>query len=857
MGHPGRTDAAVVPSTGADLPLLSDPDRLVAARRLAAAVDEAEGLDRLTRLAAMLLEAQYAQVSLLTDEQVVASVHGLERAPESWTGPAQESLCAITIATGGPLVVPDTTRDERVSGLTKVVDGGVKAYLGIPLVDGQDLRVGALCVFDDRPRTFSDEQVRLLTELARTVVAELELRVLTREARGTAARLGLALDAADIGSFDLDIEAQALVWDDRLKRIFGYDFGGFDGTMDSFSARVHPEDRSRVAAAVQAATDSRGELGVEYRIRRPDGSERWVLARGRVLHDGRGSRSRLLGVAYDSTQLRESRDAVARVLETMTDAFYSLDRDWRFTYVNAEAERFLQRSPADLVGRGIWQEFPDAEGAGFRAEYERAVALSQPSTFEAEYPGLGWFELRLWPTPDGLSVYFRDIGARRRAEVEREQAIVDRESALASAAAANTRLTMLADASNRLAASLEPAQVLETLSALVVPRLGAWVAIALRGETATSYGATVRTTDPAGVHVVHVAHASPDGEALLGTFLDSAPLSTRDPVGVGHVVATGLSEWLPEVPDSALVGLARGDERILADLRDLAPRSALTLPLASRGRMLGALTVAEPTGGSIDRALLADLAGRAAVALDNALLYGAERRDGITLQRSLLPRRLPVLPGVSAAARYLPGASGAFVGGDWYQGVRVGDGLVLAMGDVMGHGMRSAARMGQLRAIVATLALEGHSPGRLLTRLAESTEVLLDLELATLIVAAYDPATRQLTVASAGHPPPLLAPLDEAPRYLEVDPGPPIGTVPGRYPEIVATVPAGSTLVLYTDGLVENRDESLEDGLARLREALVELRLPPEAVCDHVLRRLGRERGADDDVALLVISHEP
>ena len=175
----------------------------------------------------------------------------------------------------------------------------------------------------------------------------------------------------------------------------------------------------------------------------------------------------------------------------------------------------------------------------------------------------------------------------------------------------------------------------------------------------------------------------------------------------------------------------------------------------------------------------------------------------------------------------------------------------------MGHGMRSAARMGQLRAIVATLALEGHAPGALLQRLAVNVDALLDLELATLLVASYSPSRRLLRVASAGHPPPLLAPVKGEPRYLDVVPGPPIGSVVGEYEELSADVPPGSTLLLYTDGLVEERGEPLDVGLEVLREALRELKLPPEAVADHVLERTGRGEGAPDDVALLVLSHLP
>jgi serine phosphatase RsbU (regulator of sigma subunit) len=150
-----------------------------------------------------------------------------------------------------------------------------------------------------------------------------------------------------------------------------------------------------------------------------------------------------------------------------------------------------------------------------------------------------------------------------------------------------------------------------------------------------------------------------------------------------------------------------------------------------------------------------------------------------------------------------------------------------------------------------------HGPGSLLCGLAESSDVLLDLELATLLVASYSPSRRTLTVASAGHPPPLLAPLGQEPRYVDVVPGPPIGSLPGSYEETVVDVPIAATLVLYTDGLVEQRGEALDVGLEALRAALAELQLPPEEVADHVLDVLGRSEGAADDVALLVMSHLP
>ena len=870
---PGPTDlprdaaVAVEPvlSAVAASGVLDDPERQAAVRRVLAVPGHNTPLDRLSRLAALLLDAPYAQVSLITERQFVVSAHGSAPEREQRQTPAEDSLCTVTLLRGRPLAVADAERDERVSALRPVVDGDVRAYLGVPLRDGAGHLLGALCVHDKDVRTWAPEQVGVLAELAEAVVAELELRALSREASSSAARLGLALAAADIGSFELDPATGALHWDERLVRLFGYDEKTFDRHLDSFTARVHPQDRERVLEMTERAIRTGGELSTEYRIVRPGGDVRWVEARGRMLPGkGSGGGDRLLGVAYDSTELRSTRDRLARLLETMTEAFYSLDDEWRFTYVKAQAERLLGRPREELIGAVLWEEFPQAVASPFEEHYRRAAEQSVPVSFEAAYEPLGgWYEVSAWPGPDGLSVYFREVSARRQAQeererayAEREQAVVERERAYAAAEAATKRLTLLADASTRLAESLEPRQVLERLTDMVVPSLGAAAVVALVAETAATLLGTDVSADPDLLHVVHVAHASGPTRRELTDVIAALPLSTADQVGLGAVVRTGRAEWLPEVPDSALQALAP-DEDALAALRALRLTSVLTLPLVNRGRVLGALTVASPSGGAVDRALLGDLASRAAVALDNALLYGAERRTGITLQHSLLPREVPALPGLATAARYLPGATGAFVGGDWYQGVRIGDGMLLAMGDVMGHGMRSAARMGQLRAIVATLALEGHAPGRLLTRLAESVDVLLDLELATLLVTLYDPAEHTLTMASAGHPPPLLAPRSGPPRFLDLEPGPPLGSFPVEYEEAVVQLSAGDTLVLYTDGLVEERGESLDVGLERLRRAVVDERLPPGQVCDHVLGELGRGAGSDDDVALLVFTVDP
>lgn len=816
--------------------------RLEAAQQIVRDGSAAPVLDKLAQLARVLLETPYAQISLLTDEQVVASIQGLDLKLEERQTPLEHSLCSITVASGGPLRVSDAPQHPWVADLPPVTKGPVGSYLGVPLVTSGGLALGALCVFDRRARVWADRDVAVLTSLADTLMSELEARADAAKLVMDTARFELAVAAADIGGFEWNLATDELHWDDRLQALFGYDDGSFSGHISDFRARVHPGDTARVERAIADAVRTLGEYSCEYRIVRPRGGTRWVAARGRVVPDILGRPVRLLGAAYDSTTVRESRDQLARVMETMADAFFRLDEAWRFAYVNSEAVRVLARSRDEMLGACIWELFPEAVGSKFQSEYEHAVQTGEPTTFEAYYEPLdSWLEVRAWPSVEGLSVYFHAIDDRKAAEAEREAAI--------------TRLARIADASSQLSASLKPEEVMSTLGTLVVPTLARWVVIALRGEVAAPLlGEADGNRDPDRIRPVFVGHGDVESLQRLRGWVEQMDITMHDAHGVGAVVRTGLPEWLPQITSQTLASVVP-TAVVQEMMSEGSIDSVLTVPLASRGRRLGAMAVGEPSALQGDRDTLAEIAARAAVALDNALLYGVERRSALTLQRSLLPHDRIELPDLSIATRYLPSIAGALVGGDFYQVVEVGGLVLLVLGDVEGHGMQSAARMGQLRAIVATLALEGHRPGALLARLAAETSKLLDLSLATVLVCLYDLKTRSLTYASAGHLPPLLVSRDGEPHYLDLDPGPPLGVGAATFPEHHANLPVGSTLALFSDGLVEDRRFSISDGLERLRLALKGSHGEPETTADHLLAALGREHGADDDVALLVMTH--
>jgi serine phosphatase RsbU (regulator of sigma subunit) len=294
-----------------------------------------------------------------------------------------------------------------------------------------------------------------------------------------------------------------------------------------------------------------------------------------------------------------------------------------------------------------------------------------------------------------------------------------------------------------------------------------------------------------------------------------------------------------------------GDERALRGAR-------LEVPLLRRNEsLLGTLAINAAPGGSFsdnDQALLTQLAQLAGVALENAELYESQRIVAETLQRTLLPRTLPRLPGVDMAVRYLPGAREGDVGGDWYDAVALPDeSLALMVGDVMGKGIRAAAGMGQLRVALRAYAIEGHPPAQVLERLDQVLEELQG-DLATVVYLVYDPSQLSLRYSNAGHPPPLLILPDGSTRLLRGGLAPPLGCMIGTgCTEAQVEVPAGSTLVIYTDGLVERRGADIEDGLKRMAAVAAGAKAEAlEAFCDELLDGMDAEHRGDD-VALLVV----
>ncbi len=283
--------------------------------------------------------------------------------------------------------------------------------------------------------------------------------------------------------------------------------------------------------------------------------------------------------------------------------------------------------------------------------------------------------------------------------------------------------------------------------------------------------------------------------------------------------------------------------------------SCVAAPVRARGgQVLGAIAVGHPEPRRFTaevQAQIEALAGQAAVALENALLYERERGIAETLQRSLLPERLPEIPGLTLAARYFP-ASREAVGGDWYDVFPLPTGhIALAMGDVAGRGVWAAAIMGQLRNALRAYAVEGNPPAVV----AERLNRLIDPgTMATLLYLVFDPATWAVRYVNLGHPPALIVTPGGGAAFL---PGgaPPLGTLYSPpYEEGAITLQPGSTILLYTDGLVDHRGEPVDEGLARVREIVSgSAGLDVEGLLDRLLREALPNGGAADDVAALAL----
>ncbi|RZU21784.1 PAS domain S-box-containing protein [Streptomyces sp. BK239] len=546
-----------------------------------------------------------------------------------------------------------------------------------------------------------------------------------------------------------------------------------------------------------------------------------------------------------------------QVVGQLGTALIVVDPAGRFLAVNPAAERLLGRTAAAMLGEDA-HDLLHREPDGGRVPRERCSLLRAVAE-RAEARDDGHICLRgdgrliaiSWsasPLRDdgafmGMAVLLTDAAGDRSARRERAaytRALED----------LTERLTLVAEITDVLGQTLETDEALVRLGRLLVPRLADWAAVDLR----------------VGSGQVHrVAVTGPEGrDAAQEDWRERLP-EAGDEAGSPLVqVLNGADPVLQREADvaapvsSALATVHSGF------LRAVGAASAVTVPLGSGQQVTGALTLvrtdpAHPFDAD-DLTVVSDIGRRVGLVIDNARRFGRQRAVAEAMQRNLLAP-LPQPGRLRLAARYQPAPAGSQVGGDWYDAFERKDGtLALVIGDVVGHDLTAAAGMAQLHGILRSLAWD-HSgpPGAVVDRLNDAMPAITTVPMATLVLALLegDPHTGPWTLrwTSAGHPPPLLLTRDGQAKYLEAGQGLLLGAPPGTggsRPSAAQPLPPGSTLLLYTDGLIEIPGSDLDTGLARLRRhALALAHESLDTLCDQLPARM--PPGSTDDVALLAL----
>ncbi|MGY1606247.1 SpoIIE family protein phosphatase [Geodermatophilus sp. SYSU D00700] len=660
----------------------------------------------------------------------------------------------------------------------------------------------------------------------------------------------------------------------RAEEVLGYPVRQWLDEPGLWQRILHPDDADEVLAAVRAAIADGEDLSLTYRVRAADGRWVWLQHLAHVARDGSGTATALHSVLVDVTDSKrreraaELLAAAGRVLAgpgsveerlaTVTGLLVPDLADWAAVWLRGDDERYrpVAVAPAGLAGpvRALGSvRVPDEFAAELRSGQAFTVPevtdqlLRAATTDESQFAALSALGGVSWltaPLVDGgavvglLTLTARVPGRYDRADVALGADLGQRLATMVAAERLAARRRQLHEITVALSAAGTVAEAAAALTTGLRDVLGASaVAVCTLGDdgllhTIDVVGAPAGRWDP--YTTIRLTPSSPLGDAAL----------TRRPV------------WLP---DRATVV---DRYPAVADSMSDHTQGVAALPLLVGDRLVGALAVTFRAPRPFDhdeRGFLLGVADQVAVAFERAALADVRRVMAETLQRSLLPGRLPVLDRLAVTARYLPAVQGTSAGGDWYDVLPLPGGAVaVAVGDVVGNGAPAAAVMGQLRSALAGLLLAGLPPARALDVLDRFAGHVAGARVSTVACLRLEPDTGRLAYSCAGHPPPLLADgggVTGRSDYLDGGLGPALGLPPsGPRREATRTLSPGATLVLYTDGLVERRGATLDDGLDRLAAAVTARRSDPlPALVDGVLGDLVDGNGSNDDVAVVAV----
>ncbi|WP_327433887.1 SpoIIE family protein phosphatase [Streptomyces sp. NBC_01236] len=539
----------------------------------------------------------------------------------------------------------------------------------------------------------------------------------------------------------------------------------------------------------------------------------------------------------EMTRMYDHHDAV---LHSVREGVLIVAGDGRLLLANDEARRLLELPP-DVEGRLV------SELSSLDPETMELLVSGREATDEVHFAGERLLAVNQRPTdrgggPKGTVVTLRDSTELQaltgRAEIARE------------------RLKLLYDAGLGIGTTLDVLSTADELAKVAVPRFADYATVdladaVLRGEEPAPTATDMRRTAVCGIRDDHPLYEV----GRLTDFLPSTPQARG--YGSGH------SELVNDL--STATGWHEQDPERTKAIIDYGIHSLITAPIQARGVVLGMANFwrseqHEPFDEE-ELSLAEELVARAAVSIDNARRYTREHALAVTLQRSLLPRALPEQGALDVGYRYLPAQSG--VSGDWFDVIPLPGGRVaLVVGDVVGHGLHAAATMGRLRTAVHNFSTLDLPPDELLSHLDDlvgridedeaGTERAAGVVGATCLYAIYDPVARRCAMASAGHLAPALVHPDGTVTFADLPAGPPLGLGGMPFQTTELDLAEGTQLVLYTDGLIEDRRRDLDVGMELLRDALAgHPDRPPEESCQAVLDELlpGRPQ---DDVALLI-----
>lgn len=843
-------------------PNLRDPERVAAVVQTDLLDTPPEDtFDRLVTLAAALLDVPYAFMTLADDRRAFwKSCVGIPTGdyPERQI-PLEESICRHVVESGKPLLIGDTRKDERTANHPEVLAGKVVAWAGYPIVNDDGYTLGTCHVVDTRTREWSREDEAVLGTFAGSVTSEIQQRV----RRAQADDEKLPTGASEERFRAIAQVPTIMLWTtgtDGAANYLSQTWLRWRGTTlteelgNGWANGIHPADRKRTLEAWATAQASRQPFGMEMRYQKADGSYAWILNVGHPRFSLDGEFLGYVGSSTDVDEGKRRKDQAEHALETLAAEREGL----RQIFLQSPCIVWIVNGP-EMIIELVNQLGYEAAGRGQALEgLPLRKALSEPH----EQLLVGMFE-EVYASgepyhgpPQRVDIPRRDDSGMYEAWVEYViQPIRDRNGFVTTMILYGFDVTeqlRARHASERLARQERQLQLLTaSLSRAVTPEQVTQVLVEDGAWILGSAGAACSLSNELGRRTYDNGVVAATGALKSLARRDGHPMTTL-PKPLSDVVVdreplwiSTSEQWAAHHPDPSRLPIV--------------PRAAASIPLIWADTCLGALALVfdeERPFTDDERIMAVALAEQGAQALERARLYAAEHEVAEALQRSLLPASLPKIEGASLCARYRVSPEPGHVGGDWYEALTLENGLLaVSVGDVVGQGAQAAAVMGQLRSALHAFAMEVGGPADTLSCLNRFAAGVPGASVATALMCTLNPVTGELRYAAAGHLPPLVIPAEGEPYFLWEGRAPALGVSPWREPvEAVAVLNPGDTLLLYSDGLVERRGESIDAGFDRLAEIVSDLpRHSAAEMCDSTLTATFSDEPAHDDTVLLAV----